>query len=82
MKIIISWIIWAVVAVLIFKAALWSYEAYRGQSRPSAQQQVFDLDKECRFQADTGACICRHRRTGERLKLPHSECKERALNPR
>ena len=81
MKKAIRFIIWVIVAVLIYKAGLWAYALYKEQNRPVEQQQVFDLDKDCRIQVDTGACICRHRRTGERLDLPYSECKERASNP-
>lgn len=81
MKQVIRWVIWAVMAFFVYKAALWSYDVYKTRDRTPAQQEVFDLDKECIMDADTGRCFCRHRRTGENLRLPYEECKSRALNP-
>ena len=82
MKKVFSWIFLAIFAAVIYKAATWSYQSSRTEDPSTIQGEVFDVDKDCRITADTGACICRHKRTGERLDLPHSECKERARNNR
>lgn len=54
--------------------ALWSLDRFRAGSPKETRQQVLDIDKECRMNADTGSCVCRHRRTGERLSIPYREC--------
>jgi hypothetical protein len=82
MKRVIRWVMWVITAVVVYKAALWSYDIYRERSRTPTQQEIADIDKLCRMDADTGRCICRHKRTGEHLKLPYEECKSRALNHR
>ena len=80
MKKVIRWVMLAVTAILIYKATLWSYDFYQAQNRASARQEIVDIDKDCRMDADTSRCICRHKRTGELLKLPYDECKSRAMN--
>lgn len=82
MKRVIRWVMWVITAVVVYKAALWSYDIYRERSRTHAQQEIAEIDKLCRMDADTGRCICRHKRTGEHLKLSYEECKSRALNSR
>lgn len=83
MRKVTGWIVWIVVAVLIYKAALWTYESYRkADSSAQQQQEVLDVDKECWKDADTGRCFCRSTRTGERLLLSYDECATRAANPR
>jgi hypothetical protein len=80
MKNVIRWVIWVVLAVLIYKAALWSFDSYKARNRAPVQQKIPDIDKDCKMDADTGRCVCRHKRTGEPIKLPYEECKGRALN--
>ena len=82
MKQLIRWVTWAVAAVIVYKAALWSYDVYQERNRAPTQQEIAGIDKKCRMDADTGRCICRHKRTGEPLRLPYDECKSRALNSR
>lgn len=82
MRIVIRLLIWIIVALLAYKVAVWAFEKY--QSRPrsgqhSGQQEVVpDSDKVCKVIADTGQCICRHRKTNDRLTLPYEECVSRA----
>lgn len=73
---------WVILAVLIYKGALWSYDAYKARNRAPTQQEIVDIDKDCRMDVDTGRCICLHKRTGQNLNLPYDECKSRALNSR
>ena len=82
MRIVIRLLIWIIVALLAYKVGLWVFEEYqqRQQSgqRPVQQQEIPDSDKVCNVIADTGQCICRHRKTNERLALPYEECVSRA----
>ena len=82
MKKVIGWIMWAVTAIVVYKSGLWSYDFYTARSRAATEQEIVDIDKQCILDADTGRCICRHKRTGQRLKLPYDECKSRAMNSR
>lgn len=55
--------------------AWWAWQAFSGGGRSAAASgQVLDIDKQCRVAADTGQCLCRHARTGERLQVPYDEC--------
>jgi hypothetical protein len=72
---VIRWLIWIFVLALAIKFAWSFYQSYRSQENQTAQQQeVPDIDKECKVIPDTGQCFCRHRRTNERLKVPYREC--------
>jgi hypothetical protein len=82
MRKVLSWVFLIFFAAVIYKAATWSYQASKTEDPSTVQGEVFDVDKDCSKTADTGACICRHKRSGERLNLPHSECEERARNNR
>ena len=63
-------------------AAWWAWQAFIAPGRAVATPtEVLDIDKRCRVFADSGQCVCRHRRTGERLSVPYDECVERARNP-
>lgn len=60
-------------------AGWWAWQTFAGgDRRGAAQAEVLDIDKDCRVFPDTGQCVCRHARTGERLALPYGECRERA----
>lgn len=78
MKNLLNIIAWIIVFVLVAKGIMWAYEEFGGGGRSSAQSEVVDIDKDCRQDADSGQCICRHRRTGERLKIGYNECAARA----
>jgi hypothetical protein len=82
MRIVIRLLIWIIVARLAYKVGLWAFEEYqqRQQSgqRPVQQQEIHDSDKVCKVIADTGQCVCRHRKTNDRLSLPYEECVSRA----
>lgn len=80
MKKVIRWIMWAVTAIIVYNAGLWSYDFYMARNRAATEQEIVEIDKECILDADTGRCICRHKRTGQHLKLSYEECKSRALN--
>jgi hypothetical protein len=58
--------------------AWWGWQAWDGAQRPAAPARVLDIDKACRLDADSGQCICRHERTGERLSVPYDECRRLA----
>ena len=73
----ISWVMWIIVAVLAYKAAMWAYQGYQSGGQVQ-QQKVLDVDKICNVTADTGQCVCRHRQTEERLSIPYEECLSRA----
>ena len=73
----ISLALWIIAAVLVYKAAMWAYQGYQAGGQVQ-QQQVLDVDKICNMTADTGQCVCRHRRTEERLSIPYEECRSRA----
>ena len=82
MRIVFRWLGWAITVLIIYKAATWSYDYFLASDQIPDQQDVVDIDKECRMDADTGRCICRHKRTGEYLQIPYDECKSRALDHR
>ena len=82
MKKVIRLVTWAIVAVLAYKASLWLYDAYQAGGLTPQKQEVREADKDCLMDADTGRCFCRHRITGENLRLPHSECKAKAMENR
>ena len=67
---------------LLYKAAMWSYDSYRDDSPGPTQQEILDVNKDCRMNADTGSCICRHKQTRARLDVSYEECRDLALNPR
>ena len=73
----ISLALWIIAAVLAYKAAMWAYQGYQagGQEQP---QKVLDVDKICNVTADTGQCVCRHRKTNHRISIPYEECVSRA----
>jgi hypothetical protein len=78
----IFWAFRIMVLAIAVKVALWAYENYRPDGRLQQQrQEVLDVDKRCLADVDTGFCVCRHRRTNERLDLPHEECLQRARQP-
>jgi len=82
MRIIIRLLIWIIVALLAYKVALWAYEEFQlrqpSTKQSTQQKEVLDTDKMCKKIADTGQCICRHRKTNERLPVPYNECVSRA----
>jgi hypothetical protein len=82
MRKVIRLVMWAIVAVLAYKASIWAYDAYQAGKLTPRQQEVFEADKHCQMDADTQQCFCLHRRTGENLRLPYSECKTRAMENR
>ena len=60
-------------------AAWWAWQNYSTPGPAAARSaDVLDIDKRCWVIADTGQCICRHRRTDERLSVPYDECVELA----
>lgn len=78
----ISWAFRILALAIAVKVVLWAYENYRPDDRREPQQQeVLDVDKRCLADVDTGFCLCRHRRTNERLDVPREECMERARQP-
>jgi hypothetical protein len=82
MRIVIRLLIWIIVALLVYKVGLWAYEEYQPRlksgPRSGRQEEIHDSDKVCKVIADTGQCVCRHRRTNDRLSLPYEECISRA----
>jgi hypothetical protein len=74
MKNLLKLIGWLIALAILAKAGLWAWDNFTNDSRPAPRQQVLDIDKDCRMDADSGSCICRHRQTGERLKIDYSEC--------
>jgi hypothetical protein len=70
----ITWLIRIAVVVLLVKAGMWGYEQLPASGRQQPQQQVLDIDKACRIFADSGQCVCRHRRTNRVLDIPYDEC--------
>ena len=78
MKNLVKLIGWLIALAILAKAGLWAWENFISDSRQGPRQQVVDIDKDCRQDADSGQCICRHRRTGERLKIDYAECVSRA----
>ena len=73
----ISWVMWIIVAVLAYKAAMWAYQGYQAGGQVQ-QQEVLDVDKICNVTADTGQCVCRHRQTNQIISIPYEECRSRA----
>jgi cytoskeletal protein RodZ len=56
-------------------AAWWAWQTFTAADRaPATPTEVLDIDKQCRVFADSGQCMCRHRRTDERLSVPYEEC--------
>lgn len=74
MKNLIRLIGWLIILALVVKGGMWGYENFISGGTQDRQQPVLDIDKNCRENADTGQCICRHRQTGERLKIVYEEC--------
>ena len=74
MKNLLNIIAWIIVFFLVYKGLMWAYGEFGGGKHSASQQQVLDIDKDCRMDADSGSCICRHRQTGERLKIEYNEC--------
>lgn len=74
MKNLLNIIVWIIVFVLVAKGIMWAYEELGGGKQVAPGRQVLDIDKDCRTDADSGSCICRHRQTGERLKIEYQEC--------
>jgi len=77
----IYWTVRVIAILLTIKLALWAYQNYWPGDQGHQQQEVFDIDKLCKMDADTGLCMCRHRRTNERLTIPHEECVSLAGRP-
>ena len=71
---------WIIAAALMYKPVLRAYHDYTASDQGQEQLEVLDIDKRCRVYADTGQCLCRHRRTNERLSLPREECVSLARN--
>lgn len=63
-----------ILIIILSKVVLWAWGEFLAGRQSGSQQQTLDIDKDCRMDADTGSCICRHRRTGERLSIPYDEC--------
>lgn len=74
---VISWVMWIIVAVLAYKAAMWAYQGYQAGGQVQ-QQEVLDVDKICNVTPDTGQCVCRHRKTNHTISIPYEECRSRA----
>ena len=68
---------WIIVAVLAYKAAMWAYQGYQAGGQVQ-QQEVLVVDKICNVTADTGQCVCRHRRTNRIISIPYEECLSQA----
>ncbi len=82
MKKLFTWIVRLIVLALIVKVVLWSWEQYQQGGKEPAPAEVIDFDKVCRItNPDLGSCVCLHRQTNERLKVPYDECVHRARNP-
>ncbi len=82
MKTLFTWIIRLIVLALIVKVVLWSWEQYQQGGKETPSAEVNDFDKVCRItNPDLGSCVCLHRETNERLKVPYDECVQRARNP-
>jgi hypothetical protein len=55
--------------------AWWAWQTFSGSGRgAAAPAEVLDIDKQCRVFADSGQCVCRHKRTEEHLSVPYDEC--------
>lgn len=81
MRKLLTWIVRIIVLLLLLQVALWSWDRYRQGAGNAGQKEVLDGDKICRItNPDLGSCVCLHRQTNERLKLPYEECVERARN--
>lgn len=82
MRYVIHLLTWIIVALLAYKVAVWAFEEFqlreRFDQRSGQQEDIPDSDKICKMIADTGQCICRHRKTNDRLSLPYEECVSRA----
>ena len=76
----IYWALRIIAIALTIKFALWAYQSYKAGDQGYQQPDVFDLDKLCKMDADSGHCMCRNRRTNQRLTIPHEECVSRALS--
>lgn len=76
----ITWLIRIAIVVLLVKAGMWAYEQRPSGGRTQPQEQVLDIDKACRIFADSGQCVCRHRRTNQVLAVPYNECVALARN--
>jgi hypothetical protein len=75
---IVYWALWIIVAVFVYKAALWAYQGVKAGEQAQQQEELHDVDKICRVIPDTGQCVCRHRETDQRIFLPYDECVSRA----
>ena len=55
--------------------AWWAWQNFAQRDNgAAAQAEVLDIDKQCHVFADSGQCVCRHRRTEEPLAVPYEEC--------
>jgi len=75
------WAVRILVLLLTIKFAIWLYQNHLEDRDGPRQTEVLDIDKECKMDADTGRCLCRHRRTGEKLSLRYEECVAMARKP-
>lgn len=67
-----------IAVVLTIKLVLWAYQNFRTGDQGQQQPEVLELDIICRTDADSGRCICRHRRTNDRIPLSYEECASRS----
>lgn len=79
MRKLLTWIVRIAVVLLLIKIVWWSWEQFQSGNVGSGPREVLDSDKVCRVtNPDLGTCVCVHRQTNERLKLPYEECLTRA----
>ena len=73
MRKLISGLFQILVLAAVAWGVWWAWQAFSstGRTTPTA---VLDIDKQCHVFADSGQCVCRHRRTEERLSVPYDEC--------
>ena len=82
MKTLFTWVIRIAVLVVLVKIVLWSWEQYQLGGVANEDGETDDFYKQCRItNPDTGSCVCIHRETRERLKIPYDECVRRARDP-
>ena len=77
----VQWAFWIILAVLVYKVGMWVYQGLGSGNQAQHHNEVFDHDKVCRINADTGQCICRHRQTNQKLSISYEECVSRAYDP-
>jgi len=81
MRNVLGWIVNIIVLALIIRIRWWAYQEFASGDEAQQQQELLDYDKDCRIIADTGQCICRHRRNNELLLLHYEECVSIAKKP-